>query len=135
MTDADLYDRGIAPLARREALAAIEASYTAGVDRFAVWVHESDDALQADLEQHGYAFIEATRAMGMLLEDIVILRPEIDLAPADLGGAPAHPMAPSASAISGGFSSTHPEPLDGLGRALWWSRDPRSAVVYPERAY
>ncbi len=48
-----------------------------------MWVHESDDALRADLEQHGYAFIESTRAMGMLLEDLVIPRPEIDLAPAD----------------------------------------------------
>ena len=28
-----------------------------------------------------------------------------------------------------------PEALDGLGRALWWLRDPRGAVVNRERAY
>ena len=31
--------------------------------------------------------------------------------------------------------SDDPEALDGLGRALWWLRDPRGAVVYRERAY
>jgi DNA-binding CsgD family transcriptional regulator len=28
-----------------------------------------------------------------------------------------------------------PEALDGLGRALWWLREPEQAVVYRERAY
>ena len=28
-----------------------------------------------------------------------------------------------------------PEALDGLGRALWWLRDEREAIVYRERAY
>ena len=32
-------------------------------------------------------------------------------------------------------TSDDPEALDGLGRALWWLRDPRGAVVYRERAY
>lgn len=31
--------------------------------------------------------------------------------------------------------SDDPESLDGLGRALWWLRKPREAVVYRERAY
>lgn len=31
--------------------------------------------------------------------------------------------------------SDDPEALDGLGRTLWWLRDPRGAVVYRERAY
>ncbi len=31
--------------------------------------------------------------------------------------------------------SDDPEALDGLGRALWWLRDPRGAVVHRERAY
>jgi len=77
-------DRDLAASARRETLAAIETAYSvAGVDRFALWVHESDAALRADLEQRGYAFTESTRAMGMLLEDIAVPRIEIDLAPAD----------------------------------------------------
>lgn len=32
-------------------------------------------------------------------------------------------------------STDSPEALDGLGRALWWLRDERGAVVYRERAY
>jgi DNA-binding NarL/FixJ family response regulator len=32
-------------------------------------------------------------------------------------------------------STDSPEALDGLGRALWWLRDEREAVVYRERAY
>jgi DNA-binding NarL/FixJ family response regulator/predicted negative regulator of RcsB-dependent stress response len=32
-------------------------------------------------------------------------------------------------------ASDDPEALDGLGRALWWLRDPRGAVVHRERAY
>ncbi len=31
--------------------------------------------------------------------------------------------------------SDDPDALDGLGRALWWLRDPRAAVVHRERAY
>lgn len=31
--------------------------------------------------------------------------------------------------------SDDPEALDGLGRALWWLRDPHGAVVHRERAY
>ena len=37
-----------------------------------------------------------------------------------------------ASAVSAAES---PEALDGLGRALWWLREEREAVVYRERAY
>lgn len=77
-------DRGLAPAEGRQALAAVEASYTdADVARFAVWVHESDEAMHADLEQRGYAFAESTRAMGMLLDEVDLPRPQIDLAPAD----------------------------------------------------
>lgn len=32
-------------------------------------------------------------------------------------------------------SADDPDALDGLGRALWWLRDPRGAVVHRERAY
>ena len=32
-------------------------------------------------------------------------------------------------------ASESPEALDGLGRALWWLREERDAVVYRERAY
>jgi ribosomal protein S18 acetylase RimI-like enzyme len=77
-------DRDLGPADRGEALAAIEAAYSAAeVDRFAVWMHESDEAMRADLEQRGYTFAESTRAMGMLLDEVDMPRPEVDLAPAD----------------------------------------------------
>lgn len=79
-----IVDRDLVPAERREALAAIEAAYTAAdVDRFAVWVHESDEAMQADLERRGYTLAECTRAMGMVLDDIRLPRPKTELAPAD----------------------------------------------------
>jgi ribosomal protein S18 acetylase RimI-like enzyme len=78
-----LLERGLAAPGRAAALDAMEAAYAAAaVPRFAAWVHESDAALRADVEARGYAFAEATRAMGMALSDIRIPRPELELAPA-----------------------------------------------------
>jgi GNAT superfamily N-acetyltransferase len=77
-------DRDLAPTRRGKVLADIEAAYAAaGIDRFAIWAHESDQPLQADLEQHGYRFTESTRAMAMTLNEMRMPRPEVDLAPAD----------------------------------------------------
>ena len=77
-------DRDLPPARRRTVLAAIEAAYSAaGVERFAIWAHESDEALRADLERRGYAFAESTRAMAMALDEIRVPRPQVDLAPAD----------------------------------------------------
>jgi ribosomal protein S18 acetylase RimI-like enzyme len=79
-----LVDRDLTAERRADALGAMEAVYRdAGVTRFAVWAHESDGPLRADLERRGYAFDTSTRAMGMSLEDIRLPRPEIDLAPSD----------------------------------------------------
>ena len=50
---------------------------------FAAWVHESDPAMRADLEQRGYTFTGSTRAMGLSLDDIPLPRPEHDFAPPD----------------------------------------------------
>lgn len=77
-----LFERDLLSRERREAIEAMEAAYaSAGVDGFAVWVHESDRALRHDLECRGYALDTSTRAMGMSLDDILPPRPEIDLAP------------------------------------------------------
>ena len=66
-----LLDRDLAAGARADALDAMEDAYAAaGVTRFTAWVHESDSAMRSDLERRGYAVEEATRAMGMALEDI-----------------------------------------------------------------
>jgi GNAT superfamily N-acetyltransferase len=79
-----LLDRGLGPAERAGALAAMEATYaSAGVARFAAWVHESDEAMRADLAARGYTIDMATRAMGMALGDLHVSRPDIELAPAD----------------------------------------------------
>jgi ribosomal protein S18 acetylase RimI-like enzyme len=79
-----VFDRDLAPAERAEAMAAIDDAYAAAdVDRFAVWVHENDEATRVDLRQRGYVLAEWTRAMGMVLEDILVPRPDIDLRPSN----------------------------------------------------
>lgn len=66
----------------RRGVDAVEWAYaTAGIDRYAVWVHESDPAGARCLERRGYAIDTSTCAMGMNLNDIRLPRPTIDLAP------------------------------------------------------
>jgi GNAT superfamily N-acetyltransferase len=53
------------------ALAEIEATYDRhGIERFAVWVHESDAATAAALRDRGYRFDSATRTMAMPLAPV-----------------------------------------------------------------
>jgi hypothetical protein len=76
--------RDLAAAERAVAIDMLEASYAAaGISRFAVWVHEGDQALRADLERRRYSLDESTRAMGMTLDDIRVPRPEIELGPRD----------------------------------------------------
>jgi ribosomal protein S18 acetylase RimI-like enzyme len=68
------------PGAGAEALDAMEAAYaSAGVDRFAAWVHESDEAMRAEIAARGYTLDTATRAMGMALDDLRVPLPELEL--------------------------------------------------------
>jgi GNAT superfamily N-acetyltransferase len=77
-----LLARGLGAGDRPRALDAMEAAYAGrGVARFAAWVHESDEAMRADLVARGYTVAESTRAMGMALGDIRVPRPDLDLAP------------------------------------------------------
>src|SRR5215218_6074606 len=78
-----LADLGLDAEARAAMVAAVEEEYVeSGVDRYAVWVHEGDNELRADLESRKYVVTESTRAMGMALRDLDIPRPELDIAPA-----------------------------------------------------
>jgi len=78
-----LLERDLPPAERDDAVAAMEAAYaSAGVDRFAAWVHESDAAMRAELEARGYTIDASTRAMGMALGDIRRVPDEMDIAPA-----------------------------------------------------
>ena len=77
-----LLDRDLGPAERAAAVDAMAAAYrAAGVDRYAAWVHESDDGMRAELSGRGYTVEESTRAMGMSLDAIAHGRPEVELAP------------------------------------------------------
>ena len=69
------------------ALDEMEATYAAArVTRFAVWVHDGDDALRAAVEARGYVFDSATRAMALELADLPPEPSPIDVAPLDWPG-------------------------------------------------
>jgi GNAT superfamily N-acetyltransferase len=94
-----LLRHGLGPADRVTAVDAMEAAYaSAGIPRFAAWVHEADRAMRAELDARGYTVDTSTRAMGMATGDVRLPRPQIDLAPPDwaaylrllgLDGAPA----------------------------------------------
>lgn len=80
-------DRDLGPTEREAAVDAMEAAYhSRGVDRYAAWVHESDERMRAELTRRGYTLGESTRAMAMSLDDISIGRPDVELRPLDWGG-------------------------------------------------
>jgi hypothetical protein len=111
-----LLERDLAAAERENALDAMEAAYaSAGVERFAVWAHETDLALRTDLERRGYTLDTATRAMGLSLDGMRVPRPALDLAPPDwfeylrivgVAPAPSASTRQSGSAIWAGSSST-----------------------------
>jgi ribosomal protein S18 acetylase RimI-like enzyme len=79
-----LLERDLDARERADALDAMRAAYaSAGVTRYAAWVHESDKAMRADIERRGYTLDTATRAMGMAVPEIRLDRPELDLGPPD----------------------------------------------------
>jgi GNAT superfamily N-acetyltransferase len=78
-----LLERDLAGAGRAAAVEAMEAAYAPSGARFAAWVHETDRAMRADLEDRGYRVEESTRAMGLVLDGIRLPRPRIDRAPPD----------------------------------------------------
>lgn len=78
-----LLRRDLGAVETEQALLAAERLYAAaGVDRFAVWVHETEsDALSA-LEARGHRFDSSTRAMACGLDELPP-RPVLDLSPPD----------------------------------------------------
>jgi ribosomal protein S18 acetylase RimI-like enzyme len=75
-----LLARGLGAGERAAAVNAMEAAYAgAGIERFAAWVHESDEGMRAELSGRGYAIDESTRAMGLALEDALTPKSEIGL--------------------------------------------------------
>ena len=79
-----LLDRDIDRADQRTAVDAMEAAYrTAGIDRYAAWVHESDGAMRCELGERGYTVAESTRAMGMAVESVSATPSGIEIQPAD----------------------------------------------------
>jgi GNAT superfamily N-acetyltransferase len=77
-----LLDRGLGPTERAEAVDAMAAAYdAAGVDRYAAWVHESDDGLRAELSDRRFTVDESTRAMAAELDDLALeaLDPDLEV--------------------------------------------------------
>ncbi len=68
----------------REAAAAIVRAYeSAGINRYAIWAHESEQAATAEMTRRGFRVDATTRAMAMSLDEIAVPRPEIELGPPD----------------------------------------------------
>jgi ribosomal protein S18 acetylase RimI-like enzyme len=66
---------------RSAAIASMEGAYAAaGVERFAAWVHESDEPLRAELERRRYTVDATTLAMGADLGLVTVARPRLELA-------------------------------------------------------
>jgi ribosomal protein S18 acetylase RimI-like enzyme len=64
-------DRNLGPVQRASAVEEMVAAYdSAGVDRYAAWVHEGDEGMRGELSGRGYTIAETTRAMGISLDDI-----------------------------------------------------------------
>src|SRR5262245_41721312 len=79
-----LLERDLGPAERSEAVERMEAAYaSAGVDRFAAWVHERDEAMRDELVARGYTLDTSTRAMGMALDDIRVPPPDSHVGTAD----------------------------------------------------
>ena len=79
-----LFDRDLGRTERAAAVDAMAAAYrSAGIDRYAAWVHESDEGMRAELSGRGYTIAESTLAMGMSLEAVSLTLPEVELGPLD----------------------------------------------------
>jgi len=67
-----------------DAVHAMQSTYAAaGIERFAAWVHDTDLPMRTALEARGYTLDTATRAMGLVLDDIHLAPVEVAIEPLD----------------------------------------------------
>jgi GNAT superfamily N-acetyltransferase len=77
-----LLDRDLGRTERAAAVDAMAAAYgSAGIERYAAWVHECDEGMRAELSGRGYTIAESTLAMGMSLDAISLTLREVELVP------------------------------------------------------
>jgi hypothetical protein len=70
-----LLDRDLGATERAMAVDAMQAAYSAeAIERYAAWVHGSDEGMRGELSARGFTINETTRAMGMSLDDIALPR-------------------------------------------------------------
>jgi GNAT superfamily N-acetyltransferase len=80
-----LLARGLDRSGAAEAASAIGGAYAdAGIESFAIWVHESEEHAIAALNDRGLHVEESNRAMATTLGGLPLPRPELDVGPADL---------------------------------------------------
>jgi ribosomal protein S18 acetylase RimI-like enzyme len=79
-----LLDRDLGATERARAVDAMQAAYSAaGIERYAAWVHESDEGMRGELSARGFTIAESTRAMGMSLDEIAVPQPEAGIGSPD----------------------------------------------------
>jgi len=79
-----LLDRDLGRTERTAAVDAMAPAYqSAGIDRYAAWVHESDEGMRAELSGRGYTIAESTLAMGMSLDAVSPTLPDVELGELD----------------------------------------------------
>ncbi len=69
------------PRAGEAAAAVVRAYEDAGVDRYAIWAHESEKSAIAEMRRRDFRVDTTTRAMAMSLNDIAVPPPDVELAP------------------------------------------------------
>jgi len=73
-------ERDLGGAQRTAALDALANAYAStSVDRYAAWVHESDEAMRDAIEARGYALVESTRAMGLDVSQVRLERPDLQV--------------------------------------------------------
>jgi len=75
-------ERGLDPPQVRRALDSLVRAYAeAGVDRYAVWAHDSEPTAARELAGRGFRVDTWTRAMAMSLDELAVEPPRIELGP------------------------------------------------------
>jgi ribosomal protein S18 acetylase RimI-like enzyme len=77
-------ERGLREPRVRGAVDSVARAYSeAGIERYAIWAHESEPAALGDLAARGFEVDTWTAAMAMPLDQIAVERPHVELGPSE----------------------------------------------------